>query len=262
MPGPRNSRSFTMRWLAVLIALAAIAGGCGDDAGDTTTSLVADETTTTTTGPSTTTALATPATTTTSSPELPGDPYAGPGPQAGEALIVVGVAFDEMLDLYSGPGDGFDVLAMLPPDAESLSAENKARLVDHTIWYEIEIDGEVGWVDAAYLALPGATDDAASEIVAVHGSIPSADTMEGLGLAVAETYAGGEGGTITMTVAPSVGELGEVTYDVLGLADDAIIGYRLHVFGQQDGGAGPFSLHSVERAMLCWRGVTDDGLCI
>lgn len=63
-----------------------------------------------------------------------------------------------------------------------------------------------------------------------------------------------------MSVAPTMGDLGEVTYDVIGLGDDATLGYRLHVFGQavSDG----ISLHSVERTALCTRGVTTDGLCV
>jgi hypothetical protein len=61
-------------------------------------------------------------------------------------------------------------------------------------------------------------------------------------------------------VAPSVGDLGEVTYDVIGLGDDAVRGLRLHVFGQPiDEG---FSLKTVEMTALCGRGADDDGGCI
>jgi hypothetical protein len=63
-----------------------------------------------------------------------------------------------------------------------------------------------------------------------------------------------------MTVEPAVGDLGEVTYDVIGLGDDAVFGFRLHVFGQP-GAGGDFSLKSVERTILCGRGVSD-GLCV
>jgi hypothetical protein len=63
-----------------------------------------------------------------------------------------------------------------------------------------------------------------------------------------------------MSVAPTVGDLGEVTYDVIGLGDDAVYGYRLHVFGEPvtDG----FSLRTVERTYLCSRGVDADELCV
>ena len=63
-----------------------------------------------------------------------------------------------------------------------------------------------------------------------------------------------------VTVAPSVGDLGEVTYDVIGLGDDSVRGYRLHVFGEGLGAGGGFYLKSVEARVLCARGVTAGGL--
>lgn len=72
-----------------------------------------------------------------------------------------------------------------------------------------------------------------------------------------------EGGSrIEMSVAPTVGDLGEVTFDVVGLADDAQLGWRLHIFGQPTEGGEGFSLMSVEATALCGRGVTEDGLCV
>jgi hypothetical protein len=67
---------------------------------------------------------------------------------------------------------------------------------------------------------------------------------------------------IAMSVAPVVGDLGEVTYDVVGLADDALFGVRLHVFGDPAEGGEGFVLSNIERTLICSRGVTDDGLCL
>jgi hypothetical protein len=66
--------------------------------------------------------------------------------------------------------------------------------------------------------------------------------------------------TVTVTVEPTVGDQGEVTYDVVGPGDDSIAGFRLHIIGQPDGDG--FSLISVERTYLChwFRGVSE-GLC-
>jgi hypothetical protein len=64
-----------------------------------------------------------------------------------------------------------------------------------------------------------------------------------------------------MSVSPTVGDLGEVTYDVVGLGDDALGGVRIHIFGDPAEGEG-FILSSVERTFICSRGVTDDGFCI
>ncbi len=217
--------------------------------------------TTVTTSPTTTSSIS--ATTTTSTAPPTGVPYDGPGPRDGDRVAVVGVAFDDSLNVRSGPGVGYGVVKTLPPAATDIAVTGGAQLFPFSLWYEIDNSGVIGWVNASYIALLGATDDAASEVVAIHGSTPTADTMLGLGAVVAECFLSEEPGSwIVVTVAPSAGDLGEVTYDVGGLEDDAIGGYRLHVFGQQDDGSGPFSLHSVERTTLCLRGVTDDGLCV
>ena len=65
-----------------------------------------------------------------------------------------------------------------------------------------------------------------------------------------------------MVVAPAVGDLGEVTYDVIGLGDDSIGGWRLHVFGTPSASGEGFLLKTLEATTLCTRGVTTDGLCI
>jgi hypothetical protein len=66
---------------------------------------------------------------------------------------------------------------------------------------------------------------------------------------------------ITMSVAPTVGDLGEVTFDVIGIQDDAVRGFRVHVFATPDEGGEGFVLKSVEQTLLCGRGVSG-GLCV
>ena len=105
------------------------------------------------------------------------------------------------------------------------------------------------------------TDNATAEVVGLLGEVPTADTMEALGLIVAESQASTDPVSfIVISVAATVDGLGEVTYDVIGLGDDAVYGYRLHVIGEPvtDG----FSLRTVERTFLCNRGVDDDELCV
>ena len=81
---------------------------------------------------------------------------------------------------------------------------------------------------------------------------------------------GGTGLTCDRLGRTIVGDLGEVTYDVVGLPDDATYGARLHVFGTPASNlpgsalkrANRFSLKTVESTSLCRRGVTADGLCV
>lgn len=57
-----------------------------------------------------------------------------------------------------------------------------------------------------------------------------------------------------MSVAPSVGDLAEVTYDVVGIPDDAGLGYRLHVFARPDDIGDGFTMSTLEVTDLCRRG--------
>ncbi len=57
---------------------------------------------------------------------------------------------------------------------------------------------------------------------------------------------------IVMTVAADeTGDLAEVTFDLLGLGDDSVRGFRLHVFGQPLPSGDAFALKSVEATDLC-----------
>lgn len=64
-----------------------------------------------------------------------------------------------------------------------------------------------------------------------------------------------------MVEGPVTGDLGEVTIDVVGLADDSILGYRLRVFAHPPENNGDFTLKTVERTLLCRRGVSGE-LCL
>ena len=106
------------------------------------------------------------------------------------------------------------------------------------------------------------------------GGVPTAASMLELGGIVAAATASVDDpvSRVTVTVAPSEGgDLGEVTYDVVGLPDDSVVGVRLHVFGTPTDADLPrsaflqtsaFTLKTVESTSLCGRGVTPDGLCV
>jgi Bacterial SH3 domain len=225
-------------------------------ASPTTSVTVPDRTTvvpgaTSTMGPATTV----PGTTTTT---LAGEAWDGFA-RAGDELMVVGVAHDDVLNVRAGPGIVYDVVTTVDPEG-SVTATGQARDIGRSIWYRVGVGGTTGWVNSSFLAFGGATDDVTATVVDILGAYPSAATMEELGRIVAETHTSAEPvSTVVMSVAPSVGDLGEVVYDVIGLGDDAVYGYRLRVFA--DPITGGFSLHTVERTDLCGRGVTLDALC-
>lgn len=247
--GSRSSRRREFRWGPTILALSVVLVSCaGDQTVITTTS--SSTSTTTTTAPTTTT-------TTT----LPGDPI-DLFPEAGDVLAVVGVSFDSELNVRAAPGTDQEVLVRLAPFTDDVVATGQERQLPDSIWYEVTVDDVTGWASSAYLAWIGETNDVTSVIIDLLGETPTAGNMLDLGLIVAESQASDEPSSrIRLAKSPTVGDLGEVTYDVIGFGDDALFGVRLTVFGTPDDSGESFTLKTVESTALCARGVTPEGLC-
>ena len=225
-------------------------------------------TTTTSTTPLTSRTV-TPATTTTTTTTvkaattttLAGEPF-DIGPAEGDVLGVVGVAYDDVLNVRSGPGTNQAIVATLDPLYDQIIATGRHRLLTRSIWNEIVVGGVTGWANARFMAYLGIVDDATSRYIAngFGGTTPTAPTMLDLGMLVADVAKSEDPPSrVTVTVAPSEGDLGEITIDVVGLGDDALFGIRLHIFGTPISGG--FSLKSIEEQEMCGRGIYDDGLC-
>lgn len=248
--------------MACVLAVA----GCGSDDGESTdttrevSTTSADATTTSTvetTEPedSTTTSTTTADDTTTTG--LPGEAIDF-GPRAGDALAVIGVAFDDMLNVRAAPGTDGEVVATLDPLADDLTALGNTRDLSPGFWIELE----EGWVSLSFVGYLGLVTDETSMVVGELDGIPTAGTMVELGQIVAETFGSDDvESDIVQVTEATVGDLGEVTFDVIGLADDAQVGWRVHVFGAREGSDEPFGLRSAEVTALCGRGVTEDLRC-
>ncbi len=252
--------------LFVILVFGVVAAACGTttetttsaDTSDTVTTAATSSTTTTSTGTATGTDLTTTtaiATTTT----LAGVPIDF-GPASGDELAVVGIAYDDVLNVRAAPGAFNPILDTIEPTGTA-TPTGTARDLGRAIWFEHDTGDAVGWSNLSFAAYAGGTDDATEEVLSLLGEIPIAESMGALGLIVAMSLASSDPASrIVMSVAPTQGDLGEVTYDVIGLGDDSVYGYRLHIFGEEviDG----FSLDTVERTALCSRGVDADGLCV
>jgi uncharacterized protein YraI len=253
------------RWCAVLLVTSLAA--CGVESVETSTTFQVTTTppttvvttgATTTTVPGTTTSTETSDTTTTT-PGIPGTPV-DLGPRSGDVLMVMGVAHDDVLNLRAGPGTGQPVLETIPPTHIGLVAEGETRRLSGAFWTRVDYEGTVGWAHLGYLGYPGSVEDITAELVDDLGSVPMAASMTGLAEIVAEAMSSDEVTSEIVQVTPvSTGDLHEVSYDVIGFADDALVGVRLHVFGLPDGSG--FTLKSVEMMVICGRGV-DDGVCV
>lgn len=241
--------------LTAVVALVVAACGGGVDTEDTTTT-GSQPTTTITAAPETTSTTTEPPTTT-----LPGDPI-DIGPSAGDVLAVIGVAHDDVLNVRAAPGTDQAIVVELEPLADEVVAVGNSRSLPRSIWFEVDVDGVTGWSSSSFLGYLGQTTDETASIIDLLGENPEAETMTDLGRVVAEALASDEPPSrIVMTVSPTVGDLGEVTYDVVGLGDDALRGFRLHVFGTPSESGEGFVLRSVEQTLLCGRGVSS-GLCV
>jgi len=254
--------NFSRVSLPLTMSAAFVLSGCiGGSAVDTavpssaaieTETSAASATTTTTTEPEET---ATETTATTEAPRptppesMPGD-VIGFGPGAGDQIAVIGVEFDDVLNVRIAPGIDFDVVATLEPAADDVIAMGENRLLESSFWVEIETADGPGWVNEAYVGFLGVSQTLPSDLTAEDAN------AEELGLLVAQTYASEEPPS-RITLQASDGDV--VTYDVLGLGDDAVKGFRLVVETSVSGG--DRVVVSVEEISLCGRGVDAELRC-
>lgn len=266
-------------WLTLIVAIALVAAACGSDGDSASTTNSSPPATTTTSEPEPTTSPTTEATTstadntsttassssttsttqssTTSTTDLPGEPF-DMFIKEGDVLAVVAVAYDDTLNLRAAPGTDRAILATARPTENDLVATGRQRLLPNSIWYEVELDGTTGWVNSSFVAYMGGTDDFTAEYLADFER-SEAPTMEELGEIVASNVASEDPPSrIVRSVAASVGDLGEVTYDVIGIGDDSLAGYRLHIFAVDEGSSGAFEVTSIERTTFCSRGASGE----
>jgi hypothetical protein len=204
-----------------------------------------------------------PASATTSPSDLPGDPWDLYVPAKGEIVAVVGVSFDDSLEVHQAPGENTPLIGTLAPLADDVISAGEGRALPNSIWWRVTEGDLDGWVGSRFVSRLGVTNDITSQIVESLGEIPTAETMSSLARIVADERSSEEPPSrIVISVAPTEGDLGEITVDVVGLGDDAVEGERLHVFGQPTESGEGFSLKAVEATVMCSRGVTESGLCL
>ena len=178
----------------------------------------------------------------------------------GTELAVVGVAHDDVLSVHHGPSTDFEVVTTLDPTGVGAIATGRGWRSPESAWVEVTTEQGAGWSDLGALAPRAGTHDLTNQVIRTLGERPTAPDMRDLGRIVAEALDSTDpASSIVMSVAPTSGDLGEVTFDVVGLGDDSVWAQRLHVFGQPDGAA--FSLGSVEATYFCARGNPTGDLC-
>jgi hypothetical protein len=185
-------------------------------------------------------------------------------PYEGARLAVVGVAVNDKLNVRSGPGVEFDIVFSLGPLAMNATATGHNRSVgEREFWSEITVANQTGWARTAFLLQPGQITDVTAALFPTPADRPKAETMRQLGQVVAGRRASTDPASrIVVVDEPPVGDLGEITVDVIGLGDDAQGGERLKIFAEPGPAGARFTVRTVEATALCSRGVTNDELCV
>ncbi|HLS16172.1 MAG TPA: SH3 domain-containing protein [Beutenbergiaceae bacterium] len=180
-------------------------------------------------------------------------------PFEGDSVDVVGVTVDDVLYVRSAPDPEAETVAELDPVAEGVIATGHNRsLDDGGIWAEVEVDGLTGWANTSYLAYLGETTDAGADF----SDLEPADDPEALAQEVGEhavQLSGAEGYVIA--AGSDQGGTPEYVIDLLGLPDDSVGGERLTLLTGTEP-SGDYAVESVQRTVICDRGVDEEGLCL
>ncbi len=234
---------------ACIVLLASLTAAC------TSEGTVETEPTIATTG--TTASQPEPTTTTTEVSTAPTPPESMPGdviefgPRAGDQIAVVGVAHDDTLNVRIAPGTEFEIIDMLDPLADDIIALGENRLLTSSFWVEVESGDGAGWVNEAFVGFLGVSQESTSPAVATTGGAVAVGEM------LAQTYVSQDPPS-TVTLVSDEGDT--VIYDVLGLGDDAVKGFRLTVVTEPvSGGTG---IASFTERTICSRGLAQDLLCV
>lgn len=180
--------------------------------------------------------------------------------------------------MYALPGEHSEVVAELEPtDAVLLTGRvrNLTTAVEDEgqgIFTEVELADGYGWVQMANFYHFGAHQEATAEFI---DEVPPTEDARELVGSVGERATGGEPGTDQTSEDPGAEDYGpdwvvvtgpedfdEDFYrvDVTGRMDDSVAGRRLFVY--VDEAAGGYELARVDATALCYRGVSEDGLCV
>jgi hypothetical protein len=211
--------------------------------------------TSTTTG--TTASQPEPTTTTTEVSTAPTPPESMPGdviefgPRAGDQIAVVGVGNDDTLNVRIAPGTEFEIIGTLDPLAVDVTALGENRLLTSSFWVEIESGDGAGWVNEAFVGFLGVSQERTSGVVATSGGAVA------VGELLAQTYVSQEP-VSAVTLVSDDGDT--VIYDVIGIGDDAVKGFRLIIATEPvSGGTG---VSSFTERTICSRGLAPDLLCV
>ncbi|MDE0495934.1 MAG: hypothetical protein OXH86_01140 [Acidimicrobiaceae bacterium] len=219
------------------------------------------------------------------------------GPAAGTAMTVVGVRWDDVLNVRDAPNgniiarlrlvlsdtrgdeidvlapDGDDVVAVAP--LEGVIAAGQTEALRTTVWHRVEVGSTQGWVSDAYVAPIGGWAGHIADLLGRHlDSTENYENLSDIEAIVRNVLTTMEPNAELVTTVPGgfVEAVGELAMDVIGVHDERLRGYRLRIWMRTDGDwmvldpsevTGPFTVQFIEVFELCSniRGIDADGRC-
>jgi hypothetical protein len=190
--------------------------------------------------------------------DLPGTRFVI-GPARGQPMVVVGVRYDDELNLRTLPDPAAPVVATAAPLATTplIRSAGEGRLLDRSAWWYVSVDDRSAWANMSFLGSVASPSDAFADL---RDQLPAveADDLDALVTAIAELE-GGEEPRPVVTLASRPTATG-VTFDLIGLGDDAVKGLRFAITVEPTA-LGSVRLTAALRTPICSRGVSG-GLCL
>lgn len=201
--------------------------------------------------------------------DLPGTPvvWADALNTQGE-IGVTGVETGDVLNVRARPGADQPIVGRLAPLHTGGRLTGGSRMVGDAAWYELTADGTTGWVNAAFVDLVAGTTDVTADVRDA-GVRMVAETMVDLAALVVQARGLDDGYQITwgprrdagvpaeqqrrivISDGPDVGDLGQITLDVVDTFDDSVAAERLVIFGAPQPDGETFAVRTVERTLFC-----------
>ncbi len=173
------------------------------------------------------------------------------------------------LRVYAEPTRSSEVVGELEStDAVELGGRERQHRdgEDQGLWTEIRLADGYGWLTSSPgpggIYWFGGTEEITEEFREVASEEDPLDLVEAVGDARVERAGGGEDGMGPSRALISTPEDFEEEFyrvDITGMPDDSVSGERLFIT-LEDAGA-RHELREVRRTVICYRGVTDSGLC-
>lgn len=238
-----------------------------ENASSSTTAVPASSTST---APSTTAAKNT--TTTTS-----GGVFYDIGPVAGETLDVVGVRYDDVLNIRDQADASSAIVATAAPFAANpqLISGGEGLLFNPNggAWWKVTVNGNAAWASASFLGQVSPNNEDLLPVLTANMPSTTSPNLNTLIIDIATALAAGPTPSVVLSTEPvGIDAIGsEATIDVLGIGDDSVKGWRIRILFNNvfdDINASNPQLVGVELVVadafpICHRGLeASSGLCI